>query len=463
MGAFFFVAFVAGIIAVTLWASEKELRETNDAWEQAAAGLGAKFKRAKLAEQRSIEGKVRDCTIEVSEVPQGKGVKTRFEVLCRGIPTGLALRGEGGAAGLKKLFTGEDVQLGDPPFDAMVNVTGPEDTALAALGHQARRALYSLCSRESSAKVACGTVTVEKPGKIRSGPELARLAEELIELAHLLRVTSVSEALAWNARMDAVAGSRLRNLTILARDYPGSAALAEAAASALGDSDARVKLAAARAIGGDRERDVLESLIGRSEGGPEIRVAALERLVETRPYQEVARHVALVLRSHEPKELRAAIVAAASGRDASAVERLCTIAESKAPEVAAAAAASLGEIGDPRAQATLVKLLSYESAEMFAVDVRQRAAVALGRLGTIEAVEPLLPLAHAVLPGAVRDAARDAVRAIQSRLGEAGAGRLSVVGTPDAAAGLSLVEEVGAGPSQEEPAGAVGEGERGKA
>jgi HEAT repeat protein len=96
-------------------------------------------------------------------------------------------------------------------------------------------------------------------------------------------------------------------------------------------------------------------------------------------------------------------------------------------------ATALGELGDPAAEDDLLTLLARPS------DVTQlAAATALGRLGTVRAVEPLLPLTEGLFrDGALRDAAREAVRRIQARLGAVEEGRVSLA--PDAAGRLSVV------------------------
>jgi hypothetical protein len=72
--------------------------------------------------------------------------------------------------------------------------------------------------------------------------------------------------------------------------------------------------------------------------------------------------------------------------------------------------------------------------------VKRAAAAALGLVGTVRAVEPLLQLAQESLG----ETARDAVRRIQARLGgEAEAGRLSVAAQDAAAGGLSIASAGG--------------------
>jgi hypothetical protein len=59
----------------------------------------------------------------------------------------------------------------------------------------------------------------------------------------------------------------------------------------------------------------------------------------------------------------------------------------------------------------------------------------LGQAGSVRAVEPLTALAAG---GALQRQARDAIRRIQSRLGDVGAGRLSVAADPAPGGAVSL-------------------------
>jgi HEAT repeat protein len=104
------------------------------------------------------------------------------------------------------------------------------------------------------------------------------------------------------------------------------------------------------------------------------------------------------------------------------------------PRTAAAAAEALEAIGDPKAEPRLLDAVRHEAAEL-----RIAAARALGVVGTVNAVEPLLhELDTKRLDGESRRALREAVSAIQSRLAGAEAGQLSLAATTAEAGRLSL-------------------------
>jgi hypothetical protein len=77
--------------------------------------------------------------------------------------------------------------------------------------------------------------------------------------------------------------------------------------------------------------------------------------------------------------------------------------------------------------------------------VRRAAAVALGDVGTLAAVDPLLRSAEGLLTSrALKEAAREAVRKIQGRAGPAETGRLSLAAGTEGEGALSLAPDGGA-------------------
>jgi hypothetical protein len=119
-----------------------------------------------------------------------------------------------------------------------------------------------------------------------------------------------------------------------------------------------------------------------------------------------------------PALQRAAVRAVGTSRDESALEALCALAEGCADAaLGEELAGALARLGGSRVEGALLSLLACEPAQ-----IKRAAAEALGKVGTIRAVEPMLPLAKGVLSGAAGAAAREAIRSIQERLGDAPAG-----------------------------------------
>jgi hypothetical protein len=121
--------------------------------------------------------------------------------------------------------------------------------------------------------------------------------------------------------------------------------------------------------------------------------------------------------------------------------------------VRSAAAEELGATGLPEAEGPLVRALGSPAPE-----VRVAAARALGRAGTAASVSALREAAEANPDGGLRRAVRQAVAEIQSRIGGAEPGQLSLA-TGEAESGrLSIAEERSSGrlslSGEEGPAGA---------
>jgi HEAT repeat protein len=99
----------------------------------------------------------------------------------------------------------------------------------------------------------------------------------------------------------------------------------------------------------------------------------------------------------------------------------------------------LGSLDAARAEATLIELLSHP-----AHGVRRAAAISPGAVGTVRAVEPLLPLTKGITTNdALKIAARHSIRRIQSRLGEAADGQLSLMTQDEQTGALSLSTDGG--------------------
>lgn len=95
------------------------------------------------------------------------------------------------------------------------------------------------------------------------------------------------------------------------------------------------------------------------------------------------------------------------------------LAAVEVPEALAVAALALAR--DPLAEPRLVALLSHRH-----VAVQIAAARALATCASVAAVEPLLPLTKGRVDRELKQAAREAVEAIQSRLAGVGRGRVSL-------------------------------------
>ncbi|HYV50027.1 MAG TPA: HEAT repeat domain-containing protein [Myxococcaceae bacterium] len=437
MGTLFFAVWFAVIVFSIAKAIDQRSKATT-AWKLAAEELGLEHTPGNWVQRPSMCGQVGGLFVEVKEAQANKSTHTVYTVrLPAPIPEDLKLSAETFLTQVSAQLGKGDLQTGDEPFDAAVSIRGEDAEVLARLTQPARRALQSLIER--GAKLESGRLELALKSQATEAIEILSAVKELVGAARLFHLDwiSVPEALARNAAEDPEAQVRLRNLSMLFRDHPRTELARKAAAKALEDPEPAVRLRAAEFIPGTAASAVLKALVGSDEE-PWVRVEALRILSRQCPYAEIADLVALALRAHEEEEMRQeAVRAIARGGDHSKVDALVAMVDGSPPMLAEALAEAFGQLGSPRAEEALLRLLTHASD-----GVRILAAQALGKIGTVRAVEPLLPLTRGLLGGELQESARDAVRRIQGRLGDVEAGALAVV--DDQGGALSLPAEEGA-------------------
>jgi HEAT repeat protein len=175
-----------------------------------------------------------------------------------------------------------------------------------------------------------------------------------------------------------------------------------------------------------------------------LRVHGLRRLVKEEPRQLALSVVERLLRSKKSKVVRAAVEAVSILKPEKAVALLQDLIPTAADETAVAIAEALSRIEHPARE----EALQRDEAE-----IRLSAVQALEQVGTITAVEPLLPFARTLSSSKLSRAARKAVDAIQARLGEREAGRLAVAEAHPQQGELSMAGEPGRLSLEQEPPG----------
>ena len=249
----------------------------------------------------------------------------------------------------------------------------------------------------SGGGVKNGAVQLEQPGRMNAPGQVRSVVAALLNLVEALPSGPVPRMLLDNVQSDEP-GVRLRSLELLARDFPSEPETRVAGEAALVDREPAIRLLAAKLVRGERGKTALAGLLEDHE-------------------------VPLEVLAH-------AVAACGDTRDRAFADPICALAKRLDPGLSEAVATALGKLGDPRAEPALLRLLARDVAE-----VRRAAAIALGLTGSVRAVEPLLE--------AGGDAARDAVRRIQARLGDAGAGRLSLAQEDATAGALSPAADEG--------------------
>jgi HEAT repeat protein len=259
--------------------------------------------------------------------------------------------------------------------------------------------------------------------------------DKLLALARILDRggRSVQQCLADNARDDEPP-LRVRHLAALAEAFPDDALTLGACRRALEDADPATRLVGARALGREGAPTLVAMASDESlEASRRVEALAAWEVLPPTPDEARALLDALLAGTHSDVRL-AAIRAAGHLRCAAVLPALLRLAGRARNEHVRELAVAFEEMGDEAAESVLVDLL-VAGGEAVPPEVLR----ALGSLGSAASVEPLLPLAtELIVPRAVKRAAREALRAIRSRLGTADVGRLSLVDLDDDAGALSL-------------------------
>ncbi len=402
-------------------------------WRHTAESLGLVFEPAGFTTGPSMSGHLEGFDVKV-EVVRGGGRGTNNDhtrVIVNGggrVPMEVALANETFWSGLDVM--GQEIEIGDKPFDDLVRVRGVESFVLAALSAESRD-VVSEYIRVDKGVVKDGDVTCSRAGHERDGNKLEARVRRMVRVADALsiREREVPDRMANNVERDPSSGVRYRNLDYLARFFRRNAATERACEAALGDKSPRVRLLAGVTIGG-RGMTTLEELVADPQVPRDVAASAFDVLAQRLPRADLEKRTLEVLRSPNDALVISALDVTAKERFASARPRVMGLLAGRRPPVVAAAARALGVVDDPRTTALLVPLLDHEDD-----DVKIAACASLGRVGSIDAVEPLLDHAKGLFKNAaLKSAARGAIDAIQSRAGGADGGRLSVVEAEDAGA-----------------------------
>lgn len=332
-----------------------------------------------------------------------------------------------------------DIETGDPEFDDLIRIEGDRDFALGLLNQEARRAVVEVVT-ELDGKVENGQMEVTV-GSIERVPDVL---EPMVDLAEaLVRPSSndLPQRLAQSALEDSSQGFRLQAFRQLASEFIGAPELRSTARELLRAKSVAVRLEAAASllVEGDPDekdfaaRELVEQAAERVLEAP-LRRRALESLTRTDRTDDVVYICRKILleRLDEPPEVRRAALAGLV--EAGAVDVLVAVEPMGDPTEAEALARGLGRLGDPRAQPLLLDLLGDLEEQ-----VRTAAAIALGAVGDAAAVEPLREAAgsRSVVLSPLARAVETAVQQIQSRLGGAQAGEISLAAVAPLAGAVS--------------------------
>jgi HEAT repeat protein len=447
---------VAAVLAGALTVAWLVHSAREDAWRHAAAALGVEDVSVTHAFgwARRLTGRVGRLSVTIENYNRSKEDHgTRVSVSGLGLGAGdITVRREGFGTMVEKLFGEAELSCGDAAFDERAYIRGRPTVVHGLLTADARRSLAALLEP----RIAVGPDSAGHDRTVRGRLQLRddKLSLELrgmvpkhldVTLRRLLEcATQLSKPddlparLADNARNDPIAAVRLANLETLLTRHAGHPQTDAALHAALGDADPALRLRAATVLGGEGEAVLLE--LATDGGVPQSLAAqAVDVLGARMPIERCLDLLQAAVDAGRLRVARKAIATLAQARAEQARDRLVTILEHADDALAAAAATALGDVGDSRVEGDLIQMLAADAGER-----RRAAALALGRVGTVTAVSPLREAIESrTLDLSFRQAAKDAIAAIQSRLTGANAGQVSLAAST--AGDLSLPAEPAAG------------------
>ena len=440
-------------VAIVGWVRAQVAR-----WRSALAAVAAElelgFDPGTLFKKAKAHGTVEGFPIVVDSytVSTGKSSQTYTRITISGagkIPGELLLEKEGLGSSIKKAFIGEDIQLGDPAFDTTVVLRGDRHDARVRFDEHAR--ITSIKAVSAGVRLKKGEVSLVKGGLVSDSAKLLQMTLQVIGLATALDMSDEppQARLLRMLKTDSEPELRRRSLQELLNRFDGTAEASEAAEMAIEDEAPNVRLAAARTLRrfepiaevlrdraqpGDFRRYAAE-IIGTGFSGREDVVACLEAVLAQGPDPVVAEVLRATGRiAHEPR--------------AELLEPLCQTGDSESRlEVARMLGRLIGRFAEP----SLIRMLDDEDKEVVLEVMRS-----LAKVGSRIAVQPLLRYTKGVFTdSSMKDAARQAIKAIQSRQGNIATGRLSLseetelgnLSITNGTGALGLAEEEGVQPN----------------
>jgi len=381
-------------------------------WAKVAEQRRLRFVAASWPTPARIEGSIDDLsvTIQTFSTGGGKNRRTFTRAVVRGatIPASLKLSAEGFGTSIAKALGGQDITTGDARFDSRIRVQGGEALCRAALSGEARDAAVAAASA-ARFEVSDGAVSVAYRGIITDGVALDGLLSLTLTLARALAVAPPEPLTGLVMRIQEDPDENVRRVALetLITHY---------------SQEPRVQQLLSALVEGSKFQLAILSAIALSSGGERV----LSRAVQSAKVDAALRVRALRAWSRREPEAAAQWLGSAQWLQAPAelAAAACGLAESL-----------LGQAAEPM----LLKILSREEESL------QLAAVqALGSVGTINAVEKLLPFSNRIIRGDLGNVAKASIQQIQSRAVGADAGQLSMASGPaTGGGGLSAVEPAG--------------------
>jgi hypothetical protein len=364
------------------------------------------------------------------------------------IPTELTLEWtKSGGGGARTVWTGDEA------FDAEVSVSGPALTALAVLSFEARARLREVMSVGRAALVINGDVRLRTHRPVRTLRRLEEYVEAALAVAAWMgalepvaeggdAASGLVERVVRNARVEPVEAVRWRMLNALEPHFSHSEGARRLLWRTAQDASPRIRLYSAERLGADGLAGA-ESVLADPGATAEQRRVAAELMLQWSSASEGLAYSWEWL-DHGVQGVRDVAVRFLAGVEGErALARV--LSERGAHDPAALSLLRSLKAATPALETHLLALLAVRHVPRGAPMAEEIAEVAARRLeevGSRAAVAPLLARSEGA-GRRLRGAIRSAVAAIQARLGDADAGRLSLASRDDGAGGLSLSEAHG--------------------
>jgi hypothetical protein len=420
------------------------------AWCKAAAAAGVEgVEEGSLLSSELCTGSVdqRPVTVQdlhivdVDDLLRGRILRITLEG-----SSGITLRPETPATEMQKAAGAREIELGDDRFDSQVYVHGGEDVLRAVLDTETRQIVRGILQSgltiegdplvQGHVIVRDGEVVAEfDRHQSRVREHLPRFLATLLDVARRLdRPKSLVKRIVENTRREPEWQVRLGNLRLLAHAHPRHPLTREALKRGCQDERQAVQLECALALGVADAYDTLQEIACSEWADDKDASLALGALGTCLPLDKALSILAHALRTRRPETAVAAMGILGETAAPTVVAPLAKVLGLEKGALAVAAARALGASKQPAAEAPLLDALRISL-----LDVGVAVATALGQVGTAAAVLPLKEVAESAREAPLRKAAREAIAAIQSRLGGASPGQLSLA---DGEAGqLSLADD----------------------
>ncbi|MFC1852196.1 HEAT repeat domain-containing protein [candidate division CSSED10-310 bacterium] len=352
---------------------------------------------------------------------------------------GLEISLESTLSSLSKKMGMHDVQLHHSAFDEQFLIKGKNELGIIGLlDNQSRQLLMGLRKHFpelSSCHIHGSDLFINLKGPHFNHAYLQRLLQYSIKLSkHLRRSTPLETMLTENIVSDPELEVRKQNLRLLLQNFEHTAELSTLLQQIMSNRRENIELRfEAAATLGEEGFPYLHAFMNEAPGTlaeKVIRALARTGKPEVLPiirdglatYKFLFCMTAEILGEFRDRESVPLLIAARQNLDQQ--KQLLALAQ------------VLGKIGDGRAQDCLISLLNENDQE-----VRTAAIIALGKTGSVNAVEPLWKIAQASKVPALKSAAQESITTIQARHGPGEKGWLSMPHPHPTTGSLSLGDD----------------------